>query len=77
MCLLNEFISVFALNTPLKVTTEYDDKVIYGQCYKGAYRDTTFEVFSIEELIEKFGNYAVIFSCIRNNILDISIDKRS
>ena len=77
MCLLKDFISVLALNTPLKVTTEDIDIVLYGRCYKGADRDTTFEVFSIDELFEKFGDCVVVYSCIRDNILYIDIDKRN
>lgn len=77
MPLLKDFVSVLSLSTPLKVTTEDDDIVLYGRCYKGAERDTTFEVFSIDELFEKFGDYAVTFSCIRDNILYIDIHKRS
>lgn len=67
------FVSVLALITPLKI--EYDDKIIYGRCYKGADRDTTFNVFSIDELFEKFGEYIVDYSCIRDNILYIEIVK--
>lgn len=70
---LKAFVSVLALNTPLKVTTECDDKLIYGRCYKGADRDTTFEVFSINELFDKFGEYIVDFSAIRDNTLYIYI----
>ena len=69
-----QFVSVLALNTPLKVTTE-DDIVLYGRCYKGADRDNTFEVYTIDELFEKFGDYVVVYSCIRDNILYIDIDK--
>lgn len=76
MPLLKDFVSVLALSTPLKVITNEDvDIVLYGRCYKGADRDTTFEVFSIDELFEKFGDYSVIFSCIRDNILYIDIHK--
>lgn len=75
MCLLKDFVSVLALNTPLKVTTEDIDIVLYGRCYKGADRDNTFDVFSIDELFEKYGNYVVIYSNIRDNILYIDIEK--
>ena len=77
MCLLKDFVSVLSLTMPLKVTTEDTATVLYGRCYKGADRDTTFEVFSIDELFEKFGDYVVVYSCIRDNILYIDIDKRS
>ena len=77
MCLLKDFVSVLSLSMPLKVTTEDTNIVLYGRCYKGADRDTTFEVFSVDELFEKFGDYVVIYSCIRDNILYIDIDKRS
>lgn len=69
------FVSVLALNTPLKVFSETDDKIIYGRCYKGADRDTTFEVFSIDELFDKFGDYIVDYSAIRDNMLYIEIVK--
>lgn len=69
------FISVLALNTPLKVFSETDDKTIYGRCYKGADRDITFEVFSINELFDKFGDYIVDYSAIRDNMLYIEIVK--
>ena len=69
------FISVLALNTPLKVFSEYDDKIIYGRCYKNADRDTSFEVFNIDELFNKFGEYIVDHSAIRDNILYIEIIK--
>ena len=74
MCLLKDFVSVLALNTPLKIFSEYNDKLIYGRCYKGADRDTTFEVFSINELFDKFGEYIVCFSAIRDNTLYIYIE---
>lgn len=77
MCTLKDFVSVLALNTPLKVTTEYNDNVIYGRCYKGADRDNTFKVFSIDELFDKFGEFIVVYSCIRDGILYIDIYKRS
>lgn len=77
MCLLKDFVSVLSLSMPLKVTTEDTNIVLYGRCYKGADRDTTFEVFSVSELFEKFGDYVVVYSCIRDNILYIDIDKRS
>lgn len=69
------FISVLALNTPLKVFSETDDKIVYGRCYKGADRDTTFDVFSINELFDKFGDYIVDYSAIRDNMLYIEIVK--
>ena len=69
------FISLLALNTPLKVFSLPDDKIIYGRCYKGADRDTTFEVFSIDELFDKFGKYVVDFVSIRFGILYIEIVK--
>lgn len=69
------FISVLALNTPLKVFSLTDDKIIYGRRYNGADRDTTFEVFSIDELIDKFGEYIVDFSSIRFGTLYIEIVK--
>lgn len=69
------FVSVLALNTPLKVFSEYDDKIVYGRCYKGADRDTTFDVFSINELFDKFGEYIVDYSAIRDNMLYIEIVK--
>ena len=72
---LKAFVSVLALNTPLKIFSEYDDKLIYGRCYKGADRDTTFEVFSIDELFNKFGEYIVDYSCIRDGMLHIEIVK--
>lgn len=75
MPLLKDFVSVLSLTTPLKVTTEDESIVLYGRCYKGADRDTTFEVFSVGELFEKFGDYVVIFICVRDNILYIDIDK--
>jgi hypothetical protein len=75
MPLLKDFVSVLALNTPLKVTTEDDSIVLYGRCYKNADHDNTFVVYSIDELFEKFGNYFVVYSCIRDNILYIDIDK--
>ena len=75
MCLLKDFVSVLSLNMPLKVTTEDTDIVLYGRCYKGADRDNTFEVFSIDELFEKFGDYVVIYSNIRDNILYVDIEK--
>lgn len=72
---VKQFVSVLSLNTPLKVFSLIDDKIIYGRCYKGADRDTTFEVFSIDELFDKFGEYAVDFSSIRFNTLYIEIVK--
>lgn len=69
------FVSVLALNTPLKIFSETDDKIIYGRCYKGADRDTTFDVFSINELFVNFGEYIVDYSAIRDNILYIEIVK--
>lgn len=69
------FISVLALNTPLKVFSLPDDKIIYGRCYNGADRDTTFEVFSIDELFDKFGEYIVDYSAIRDNMLYIEVVK--
>ena len=72
---LKAFVSVLALNTPLKIFSEYDDKIVYGRCYKGADRDTTFEVFSIDELVDEFGEYIVDYSAIRDNILYIEIVK--
>lgn len=75
MCTLKDFVSVLALNTPLKVITEYDDNTIYGWCYKGADRDNTFEVFSINELFDKFGEYIVDYSAIRDGMLCIEIVK--
>lgn len=69
------FVSVLALNTPLKIFSEYDDKIIYGRCYKGADRDNTFEVFSIDELFDKFGEYIVDYLAIRDNMLYIEIVK--
>ena len=77
MCLLKDFVSVLSLSMPLKVTTEDTDIVLYGRCYKGVDRDTTFKVFSVGELFEKFGDYVVVYSCIRDNILYIDIDKRN
>lgn len=77
MCLLKDFVSVLSLSMPLKVTTEDINIVLYGRCYKGADRDNSFEVFSIDELFEKFGDYVVVYSCIRDNILYIDIDKMS
>ena len=76
MCLLKDFVSVLGLNTPLKIFLEYDDKLVYGRCYKGADRDGTFEVFSINELFEKFGEYVVDYSAIRDNMLYIAIVKK-
>lgn len=74
MCTLKDFVSVCALSMPLKIRIECDDEMlVYGRCYKGADRDTTFKVFSIDELFEKFGNYAVTFSNIRDGILYIDI----
>lgn len=70
-----QFVSVLALNTPLKVFSETDDKIIYGRCYKNADRDTSFEIFSIDELFNKFGEYIVDYSAIRDNILYIEIIK--
>lgn len=70
-----QFVSVLALNTPLKVFLETDDKIIYGRCYKNVNRDTSFEVFSIDELFDKFGEYIVDYSAIRDNILYIEIIK--
>lgn len=75
MCLLKDFISVLALSTPLKVITESDDIIVYGRCYKDADRDTTFEVFSINELFDKFGEYIVDYSAIRDGMLYIEIVK--
>lgn len=72
---LKAFVSVLALNTPLQIFLEYDDKLIYGRCYKGADRDTTFEVFSIDELFNKFGECIVDYSCIRDGMLYIEIVK--
>ena len=72
---LKAFVSVLALNTPLKIFSETYAKIIYGRCYKGADRDTTFEVFSIDELFEKFGEYIVEYSAIRDNMLYIEIIK--
>lgn len=70
-----QFVSVLALNTPLKVVSETDGKIIYGRCYNGADRDTTFEVFSIDELFDKFGEYIVDYSAICYNKLYIVIVK--
>lgn len=70
-----QFISILSLNTPLKVFSLTDDKIIYGRCYKGADRDTTFEVFSVNELFDKFGDYIVDFSSIRFGTLYIEIVK--
>lgn len=72
---LKAFVSILALNTSLKVFSETDDKIIYGRCYKDADRDTTFEVFSINELFDKFGEYIVDFSAIRDGMLYIEIVK--
>lgn len=72
-CLLKQFIAVFALNTPIKVVTD-GDFVLYGRCYKDADHDTSFEVFSINELFDKYGEYIVIFSFIRDGILYIEIE---
>jgi len=69
------FVSVLALSTPLKIFSETDDKIIYGRCYKGADRDVTFEAFSINELFDKFGEYIVDYSAIRDNMLYIEIIK--
>lgn len=69
------FVSVLALNMPLKVFSATDDKIIYGRCYKGADRDITFDVFSINELFDKFGDYIVDYSAIRDNMLYIEIVK--
>lgn len=71
MCLLKDFISVLALSMPLKVIKE---KVIYGRCYKGADRDTSFEVFSIDELFDKYGDCKVFYSSICNGVLHILIE---
>ena len=70
-----QFVSVLSLNTPLKVFSETDDKIIYGRCYKDADRDMTFDVFSINELFDKFGEYIVDYSIIRDNMLYIEIVK--
>ncbi len=69
------FVSVLALNTPLKIFSVCDDKIVYGRCYKGADRDASFEVFSINELFDKFGEYIVDYSAIRDNMLYIEIVK--
>lgn len=76
MCLLKDFISIIAGDTPLKVTTESDDVIIYGQMYKGSDRDTSFTVFDIEELYDKYGDYAAIYTYIDKGVLIICIDKR-
>lgn len=73
MCLLKDFISVLALNMPLIVRIE--DKVIYGRCYKGADRDNSFDVFSIDELFDKYGDYKVFYSCIINSVFHIFIKR--
>lgn len=71
-----QFVSVLALSTPLKVFfSVIDDKIIYGRCYKNADRDTAFEVFSIDELFNKYGEYIVDYATIRDNILYIEIIK--
>lgn len=75
MCFLKDFITVFALTTRIKVIVE-NEIIVYGRCYKGADRDTTFDVFSIDELLDKYGDYVVNFSFIRDNMLYIEIDKR-
>lgn len=75
MCLLKDFVSVLALSMPLKVTIDGYSVVIYGRCYKGADCDTTFKVFSVNELFEKFGEYVVIFANIRDGVLYVDIEK--
>lgn len=75
MCLLKDFVSVLSLATPFKVINNNGDILIYGRCYRGADRDNTFKVFSIDELFEKYGDYVVIFSNIRERILYIDIAK--
>lgn len=75
MCFLKDFIIVFSLNTPIKVIIE-NEVIIYGRRYKGADRDNTFDAFSIEELLNKYGDYVVDYSYIRDNILCIGIDER-
>lgn len=73
MISLNEFLGVFAMNTPMKVTTESDDIIVYGQRYDGADHDNSFKVFSLPELFNKFGTYNVIYSSIRDGILYVDI----
>ena len=75
MCRLEDLIYVTALDTPLKVIRESDNTTIYGQRYDQP--NTTFEVHDINDLCVKFGDYAVIYVCVRKGILYIIIEKRS
>lgn len=76
MCSLRDFVTVLSFTTPFKVTIDDGRTVLYGRCYKGADRDNTFKVFSVGELLDMYGDYAVIFSHIIENILYIDIDKK-